>query len=299
MRIAVTGGNGLLGSELCRQLGAEALPLARPEFDLCDAALVRRTLEALRPDAVVNAAAYTDVDRAEAEPEACRRVNVEGVEHLVAACRDLDCPLVQIGTDYVFGGDATRSEPYRENDPPWPLGVYGQSKLEAERIVARHGEHLIVRTSGLYGPLDAAVAERPARRRHFVDTMLNLGRARGALRVVADQRLSPSYAPHVARGLLWLLRAGARGTFHVVNAGEASWFDLAAETFRVAGLEVALTPITAAEYAAPAPRPRYSVLDTGKYAALGGPPLPPWQEALREYLGTGAEGTSGEESGRL
>jgi len=292
MRIAVVGASGLLGSELRRQLAGEAHPLARPEFDLADAANVRRTLTELQPEAVINAAAYTDVDRAEAEPDLCRRINVAGVTALVEACRHVGCPLVQISTDYVFGGDlgsgttadADRDVPYRETDAAAPRGVYAASKRDAELIAAEYPGHLIVRTAGLFGPTDSTDTSRPGRRRHFVETMLALGRQRGSLRVVADQRLSPSYTPHVARAILWLLRSSARGTCHVVNAGEASWLELAAEAFRLANLDVALTPITAAEYAAPAPRPRYSVLDCGKYAALGGPPLPKWQAALAEYL---------------
>jgi dTDP-4-dehydrorhamnose reductase len=292
MRIAVAGASGLLGSELRRQLAGEAVPLARPEFDLTNAASVCNVLEELQPDAVINAAAYTDVDRAEAEPDLCRRINVEGVTALVEACRRIGCPLVQISTDYVFGGSpapdaieiADRAVPYREADTPTPRGVYAASKRDAELIAAEYPRHLIVRTAGLFGPTASTDPSRPGRRRHFVETMLALGRQRGSLRVVADQRLSPSYTPHVARAILWLLRSSARGTYHVVNGGEATWLDLAAETFRLANLDVALTPITAAEYAALAPRPRYSVLDCGKYTALGGPPLPSWQGALAEYL---------------
>ena len=292
MRIAVVGASGLLGSELRRQLAGEAHSLARPGFDLADAASVRRTLTELQPEAVINAAAYTDVDRAEAEPDLCRRINVAGVAALVEACRSIGCPLVQVSTDYVFGGDhgsgttadADRDVPYRETDAPNPRGVYAASKRDAELIAAEYPRHLIVRTAGLFGPTDSTDTARPGRRRHFVETMLALGRQRGSLRVVADQRLSPSYTQHVARAILWLLRSSARGTYHVVNAGEATWLELAAEAFRLANLDVTLTPITAAEYAAPAPRPRYSVLDCGKYAALGGPPLPKWQAALAEYL---------------
>jgi dTDP-4-dehydrorhamnose reductase len=191
----------------------------------------------------------------------------------------LDCPLVQISTDYVFGGDAARRTPYRESDEPSPLGVYGWSKLEGERRAAGWAKHVIVRTCGLYGPA------APRSGGNFVATMLRLGRQRGRLRVVADQCCTPTYVPHLAGAIRFLLGVGAPGLYHVVNAGATTWHDFAAEIFRQAGLAVSLEPITAAQYGAPAPRPAYSVLDTGKYHALpGAPPMPAWQKALAEYL---------------
>src|SRR6185437_11964448 len=151
MRIAITGAGGQLGSELCRQLGAAAWPLDVPEFDLTDRESVRRALAAVQPTAVVNTAAYTLVDRAEQDAERCWKINAEGVGYLVESCRELDCPLLQISTDYVFGRDTTRTRPYREEDEPGPAGVYAESKLGGERCEAAWCKHVIVRTCGLYG----------------------------------------------------------------------------------------------------------------------------------------------------
>ena len=280
MKIAVTGAGGQLGSELCRLLGDRAVALDLPEFDLTDRELVLGTLRSIRPDAIVNTAAYTLVDKAEDEPELCRRVNTLGTRYLADACRAAGCPLVQISTDYVFDGIG-RSSPYRETDEPRPRGVYAQSKLEAERFAAAWPEHFIVRTSGLYG--------RPGPRSpgNFVLTMLRLAESRTSLRVVDDQRCTPSYVPHVARAVEYLLGTTAYGTYHVVNSGETTWHGMAAEIFRQSGLSVRLDRISTSEYAARALRPKYSVLDTSKYLGLKGrPALPRWQDALAEFLGS-------------
>lgn len=280
MKIAVTGSGGQLGSELCRLLGDRAVALDLPEFDLADRDLVLQTLKSIHPHAIVNTAAYTRVDEAQGEPEPCRRVNALGTRHLVDASRAAGCPLVQVSTDYVFDG-VGRSTPYQETDEPRPCGVYAQSKLDAERFAAACPKHFVVRTSGLYG--------RPGPRSpgNFVLTMLRLAQSRTSLRVVDDQWCTPSYVPHVARAVEFLLGTTAYGTYHVVNSGETTWHGMAAEIFRQAGLNIRLESISTAEYGAQAPRPSYSVLDTSKYLALEGrPALPRWQDALAEFLGT-------------
>ena len=280
MKIAVAGAGGQLGSELCRLLGDRAVALDLPEFDLTDRELVLGTLESIRPDAVVNTAAYTLVDKAEDELELCRRVNTLGTRHLADACRAAGRPLVQISTDYVFDG-VGRSTPYRETDEPRPRGVYARSKLEGEQLAAACPKHFVVRTSGLYG--------RPGPRSpgNFVLTMLRLAESRTSLRVVDDQRCTPSYLPHVARAVEFLLGTTAYGTYHVVNSGQTTWHGMAAEIFRQSSLKVRLEAISTAEYGARAQRPAYSVLDTSKYLALEGrPALPCWQDALAEFLGT-------------
>jgi dTDP-4-dehydrorhamnose reductase len=279
MRIAVTGAGGLLGSELCRQLAGAAIPLEFPAFDLTDPASVRRGVEGARPEAVINTAAYTQVDAAEKDAETCRAVNVAGVRYLAETCGRVGANLVQVSTDYVFGGDLNRRTPYRESDPPVPQGIYAKSKLDGEREAAACGEHLIVRSCGLFGRPGPRTVKQP-----FVDAMLALGARGEAVRVVDDQWVSPTYAIHMARAILFLLVAKARGTYHVVNAGCATWRQVAEEIFRQAGLAVEVHPITTAEFGADAPRPAYSVLDASKYRSLGGPPLPAWQDALAEYL---------------
>jgi dTDP-4-dehydrorhamnose reductase len=284
MKIAVTGAYGQLGSELCRLLGADAIPLDLNTLDLTDAPAVDQTLANLCPDAIINCAAYTQVDRAESEPQQCQAVNATAVEHLARACAQLDCPLVQISTDYVYSGGPERTTPYREDDPPSPQGVYAQTKFEGEQAAARHlRKHLIVRTCGLYA------RPRDQRARNFVNTMLRVGKAGKELRVVADQHCTPSYVPHVARAVLFLLgvpggQSAPWGIYHVVNRPATTWYEFAVEIFRLAGIDVSLRPISTAEYGAAAPRPAYSVLDTTKYHALGGPAMPDWKTALAECL---------------
>lgn len=276
--IAVTGSQGQLGSEFCRQLGAQGIGLDLPDLDLTDGAAVQKILLAIRPTAIVNTAAYTLVDKAEQEPAICRAINADAVEHLAGVCRQLDCPLVQISTDYVFSQGGDRKTPYRETDEPSPRGVYACAKREGELRSAAWRKHFVVRTCGLYGRTG------PRSAGNFVATMLRLARQGRALRVVDDQYCTPTYVPHLVRAIRFLLTTEAYGTYHVVNAGQTTWFRFAAEIFRLAGLQVQVEPITTAEYGAAAPRPAYSVLDIGKFLTLPGrPELPTWQEALAEH----------------
>ncbi|MFZ5830369.1 MAG: dTDP-4-dehydrorhamnose reductase [Planctomycetota bacterium] len=281
-QILVTGAAGQLGKELCLHLGERALGVDVAEIDLCDSPALRAALADIRPSAVVNCAAYTAVDKAESEPDLCRAVNTGAVAVLAAECRELEVPLVQISTDYVFGDPGPR-RPWRENDPPSPRGAYATTKLEGEQVARRCPRHLIVRTCGLYArPTDEQA-------KNFVRTMLRLGSGGKPLKVVDDQHCTPSYVPHVARAIVFLLQAAESGrarwgTYHVTNDGETTWFEFAAEIFRIAKLDVVLERITTAEYGAPAPRPAYSVLSTSNYRALGGPPLPDWRDALTEYF---------------
>jgi dTDP-4-dehydrorhamnose reductase len=302
MTIAVTGAYGQLGGELCRQLGPAAIPLDIDTLDLTDGPATVARMTALKPEAVINCAAYTLVDKAESEPEKCRAVNAAAVEHLVRACGELNCPLVQISTDYVFGAVPSSPRPWREDDPCRAQGVYAKTKLDGELAAAKLQKHLIVRTCGLYArPSDPRAA-------NFVKTMLRLGAARPELRIVDDQHCTPTFVPHLARAILFLLGlngkrsdkgvcpifAGTKigtvpkpapwGTYHVTNTGEATWREFAAEIFRLAGMQVDIHPITTAEYGAPAARPSYSVLDTAAYHRLGGPPMPDWKAALEEYF---------------
>ncbi len=279
MRIVVTGSLGQLGGQLCRQLGSKAVGLDLPEFDLTDRQGVLRRIEELAPDVVINCAAYTHVDRAEAEPQRCRAVNVSGVAYLAEACRRAGASLVQISTDYVFGADANRQTPYREEDPPGPVNVYGLSKLESEQHAKAAPRWLIIRTCGLYGRLGPRTAG------NFVETMIQQAKQRGRLRVVADQHCAPSYVGHVARAIDFLVAVRATGIYHVVNQGQTTWYDFAGEIFRILGWPIHLEPISSTQWHSPARRPGYSVLDPSKYLALPGrPELPPWQEALKEYL---------------
>lgn len=290
MKIVVTGANGQLGGELCRMLGDGAAPLDIDTLDLTDGPAVLETIEHLRPDAAINCAAYTQVDLAESEPEKAHAINATAVEHLAAACRGLDCTLMQVSTDYVFGGDAMRRTPYKETDAPSPQSVYAKTKLAGEQAAATVAKHFIVRTCGLYARPD------DPRAKNFVRTMLQLAAKGKPLRVVDDQCFCPSYVPHVARAMFFLLqqsRAGQCGAgqggppwgiYHVVGGGSTTCYNFAVEIFRQAGIDISVEPITTAEFGAAAVRPAYSVLDTTAYHSLGGPRMPDWKTALAEYM---------------
>jgi len=276
MQVLITGADGQLGRELCRQLGPAAIVADRSTLDITNEHQVHDFVVRRRPTAVINCAAYTQVDRAETEPALCAAVNIHAVRSLATACRAADSVLVQVSTDYVFGADRQRRLPYRETDTPGPQSVYASTKLAGERYAVACPRHYIVRTCGLYG--------LSPNRENFVETMLRLAQAGRHLRVVNDQRCSPSYVVHIARGILFLLTKEAYGLYHVVSTGETTWYEFAREIFRQAEIQAEVEPITAEQYGAPAVRPGYSVLDTSKYHAARGPAMSPWAEALAEYL---------------
>jgi len=277
VRVLVTGGGGQLGREsvpALRAAGHEPIPLRHAELDISVPGTAERALAEHRPAAVLNCAAWTAVDAAEDQPDAAMRANAVGPGLLAAACAAAGVRLCHVSTDFVFDGSATA--PMDESTPPRPLGVYGASKLAGEEEVRRRcPDHQVARTAWLFG------RQGP----NFVLTMLRLARERGALRVVADQRGSPTWTGSLAPALVRLLERGTAGTYHLVNSGEASWYDLAVATLEEAGLAgVRVEPITTAAFPTRARRPAYSVLDCRAWRELGEPPLPPWREALRSYL---------------
>ena len=280
MKYAVLGGAGQLGRELLRRLGPQATALTRADADLTQPGAARAALERLRPDVVVNCAAYNLVDRAEAEPTAAFAVNAWAARELAEGCRELGCLLVHFSSDYVFGLDEGRRTPYAETDAPGPVSAYGLSKLSGEYLVrALCPRHLVVRTCGLYGVWGAG-----GKGGNFVETMLRLAAQGKPPRVVDDQVCTPSYAADVADAALALVGAGARGLYHVRSGGACSWYEFARAVFELAGVRADVTPITSAEFGAVARRPAYSVLGMGAYEALGLPAPRPWREALAAYL---------------
>ena len=280
MRIAIVGAAGQLGQALSEVLASETLiPLRHEQIELTSRESVFQAIERAQPDAVVNAAAYNFVDRAEDDSLAFA-VNMLGPRYLASACEQRGCVLVHVSTDYVFGRDADRRIPYVETDPPKPVNQYGDSKFQGELFVS--GEcrrHFVVRTCGLYGQTSAGG------KGNFVQTMLRLAGEGRELRVVDDQFCTPTSALDLARALADLLRTEAYGLYHAVNAGETTWYGFACEIFRIAGLSPQIVPVTSAEYSTRARRPAYSVLSTAKLDALRGVPMRPWPEALQEYLG--------------
>jgi dTDP-4-dehydrorhamnose reductase len=279
MRVLVTGAGGQLGGDLREALvrsGHEAAPASRTHghrLDIADAESVESALRDMNPDAIVNCAAWTAVDAAEADADGAYRANALGPRILAAAANAQGVPLMHISTDFVFDGNA--SEPIDEWAAERPLGVYGASKLAGEREVrALCPRHQIVRTAWLYG------RNGP----NFVLTMLRLARERGALRVVADQHGSPTWTGHLAPALVRLVELGIPGTYHLANSGATTWHGFASAIVEEAGLPVPVTAIATDEYPTPARRPAYSVLDARAWRLLGEPPLPDWRVGLRAYL---------------
>jgi dTDP-4-dehydrorhamnose reductase len=280
MRIAVLGANGQLGRDLAPRLAGEVVGLTRAVIDLDRPETVTAGLAAVRPDVVVNCAAYNFVDKAEAEPEAAFRTNAWGVRELARACRDFGCRLVHFSTDYVFGLDAGRRTPLTEDDPPGPVSVYGLSKLAGEYLVRSVcPRQLVIRTCGLYGVWGSG-----GKGGNFVETMLRVAGQGKPLRVVNDQRCTPTYTADLADAAAALVARSVEGLYHVTSSGDCTWYEFAAEIFRQAGVKADLTPITSEQFGAPARRPGYSVLATGKLERAGLPRPRPWQDALAAYL---------------
>jgi len=280
MRVAVTGAAGQLGRALVSHLGPRAAWAGgRDELDVRDPAAVARVLDQVRPDVVVNAAAFNDVDGAEADPAPAMAVNAVGAGHLARACRERGALLVHVSSDYVF--DGTKREPYREDDSPRPLNAYGVSKLAGCLLVAdAGGPHLIVRTSALFG-----AGGNRVKGGSFVERIVARARSGQPLRVVGDQVFSPTYAPDLAAALVGLVDGGARGLFHVTNSGSCSWHQLAMAALEIAGVRAPVEEIRSRDLGAPARRPAYSVLANDRARAAGLAPLRPWRDALTEFIG--------------
>ncbi len=282
MRIVVTGSRGQAATSLLERAGPklEVIALGRPAFDLTDRAAVIAGLEAARPDVIVNAAAYTAVDKAEAEEALTLRVNGEGAGHVAEAAARLGAPLLHLSTDYVFDGALDR--PYREDDPTAPTGSYGRSKLAGEKEVAARCENsVILRTAWVYSPFGA----------NFVRTMLRLNETRDEVGVVADQRGNPTSALDIADALIAIaarIRDDSsprlRGIFHMTGSGEGTWADFAEAVFREAEARgrrlTRVKRIATADDPTPARRPANSRLDNEKLARVYGVRLPDWRRSV-------------------
>ena len=271
MRILLTGRNGQVGWELERILPAagDLIATDRTTLDLADEEAIRRFVREVRPDVIVNAAAYTAVDKAESEAELARRVNGAAPGALAEEARRLDALLVHYSTDYIFDGQ--KAAAYVEDDAPNPLNVYGRSKLEGERRVAASGcRFLILRTSWVYAP----------RGKNFFLTIAKKVRAGEELRVVDDQRGVPTEARFLAQTTLALLEENTEGLFHLVPRGESTWHGFATQIAKRLGSERPITAIPSSAYPTPARRPLNSVLDSRKLSTALAIPLPAWQSLL-------------------
>ena len=269
MKLLVTGANGMLGHRVvdaARERGHEVRGTDLPELDLTDEGAVRRFVADAAPDAIVNCAAFTDVDGAEANEELATRINGDAAGN-VARC---GVPVVHVSTDYVFAGDAR--SPYVESDPPDPRTAYGRSKLAGERAVREASDaHAIVRTAWLYGEGG----------KNFVDTMLRAGSERDEVKVVFDQIGSPTWTGHLAPALVELAERGASGVFHAAGGGACSWFELAIEAMRLRDLDCRVVAVTTEEYPLPAPRPAFSVLASEREDGVR---LPDWHEGVAQHV---------------
>jgi|YNPBryunderm2012_1023409.scaffolds.fasta_scaffold02390_5 dTDP-4-dehydrorhamnose reductase len=275
MRVVILGAEGQLGSEFREflQVGGDCYAFSRRELDVTDGEKVVAVLADIRPEVILNCAAYTGVDRAEKEQEWCYRVNTLGARNAAHASYRVGAKIVYFSTDYVFDGQKTT--PYTEFDVPHPLSTYGCSKLWGEHYTRScNPNHLILRTSWLYGK----------RGHNFIKTILRLVKEKRALRVVDDQRGAPTWTRDLVRQTLLLLEKDRVGLYHCADLGETTWFRLAQAVCVGLGFEVEVTPITTEEYGAPARRPGYSVLENYCLGMEGLNLMRPWQDALREFL---------------
>jgi dTDP-4-dehydrorhamnose reductase len=288
LKILLIGASGMLGTDLVRALSECRHELICPrhaELDITDSKSVREWLLRARPDAVVLSAAYTRVDDCETHRDLAFAVNAEGPRNVAVACREAGAKLLFVSTDYVFNG--RKNGPYVEDDPVDPLNVYGLSKLAGENhIRAEWADHLIVRTSWLYG----------LNGKNFVETIIQKAATAPQLRIVDDQRGAPTFTKDLAEGMARLLANNeARGVVNVTNSNHCTWFEFAKTILQLTGLErVPVHPVTSAEFKAPAQRPANSVLSSDRFTAFAGQPLRPWQDALQAYLHARASRPRGE-----
>jgi dTDP-4-dehydrorhamnose reductase len=278
MRILITGAGGMLGQDVARAAtaaGHEIVALPRAELDICDAEAVAEAVSDAHADAVVNCAAWTDVDGAESEPEAALDVNGPGAGNVARAASEAGAWTIHVSSDYVFDGSGR--EPYVESDPVGPISSYGRSKLAGERAVAEAAPdaHTVVRSSWLFGTGGPC----------FPATILRIGAERDSIQVVDDQVGCPTFTGHLARALVQLCEIRPPGLIHVAGAGSCSWFEFACEIVRAAGLSTEVAPGRTADLGRPAPRPAYSVLGTERPGEA--PPLPEWRAGLADYLAAG------------
>lgn len=282
MKVAILGANGQLGHDVGSIFAAEGntvAALTHEQVEVADLSSVQTALQSLRPDLVINTAAFHHVEKCEADPERAFAVNAAGARNVAQVTQALEVPLIHISTDYVFNG--ARSAPYTEDDLPLPLNVYGNTKLSGEYFVRSiNPRHFVVRVSAIYG-------ENPCRAKgglNFVELMLKLSREREELRVVDDEFVTPTPTVQVAQQLLELGRSREYGLFHATAEGSCSWYEFAATIFAMTGTRVRLERARPGEFPAKVPRPKYSVLENQALKRRSLNLFTPWQEGLSRYL---------------
>ena len=276
MKVLVTGVKGQLGYDVVNELtqrGHIAIGTDIEEMDITDAKSVDSVIKENAPDAVIHCAAYTAVDAAEDNVELCRKINAEGTQNIANVCKAMDIKMTYISTDYVFDGEGERA--WEPDDERTPLNVYGQTKYEGELAVQNTlDKYFIVRIAWVFG----------VNGKNFIKTMLNLGKTRDSLTVVNDQFGSPTYTFDLARLLVDMIETDKYGIYHATNEGICTWYEFACEIFKQAGINVKVSPVSAAEYPAKAKRPSNSRMSKEKLTQNGFEKLPSWQDALSRYL---------------
>lgn len=276
MKILILGHKGMLGTDLVSRLGVAHKVTGKDieDFDITSPESCRQVISEIKPEVVINAAAYTNVDGAEKDRDTCFAVNAEGVKNVALACGKDNIRVVHFSTDYVF--DGTGETPYREDRAPAPHGIYAQSKAAGEKYLQEYSEnYLLIRTAWLYG----------RNGKNFVRTILEKAKRTDTLRVVDDQTGSPTYSRDLAAAVQVLLEQRHQGIFHVTNRGSCTWYAFTKKILEYAGLEhVAVEPIQTKDLNLPAPRPTYSVLSTRKFTEATGNILRFWQLALRDFI---------------
>ena len=275
MKVLVTGVKGQLGHDIvneCRIRGIDAIGVDVEEMDITDALQVDRVIKQADVDAVIHCAAWTAVDRAEDEIEICRKVNRDGTGNIANVCKALDIPMMYFSTDYVFNG--LGEEPWMEYGEREPLNVYGQTKYEGELEVQKLNKYFILRISWVFG----------VNGQNFIKTMLRLGEERGAVSVVNDQIGSPTYSYDLAKLCVDMIQTDKYGIYHATNQGYCSWYEYACEIFKMAGLDVTVTPVDSAMFPVKAVRPKNSRMNQTELDRNGFKRLPDWQDALGRYL---------------
>ena len=268
-KLLITGSQGQLGQALQDQfVDHEAIAWDVHDLDICQLEQVRKSVNDLRPDIVINAAAFTQVDQAETHQEAAYRGNVLGPKNLALVTKEMNLPLVHFSTDYVF--DGRQSRPYHEFDRPNPLSVYGQSKLAGEKEVQKNNpRNFVIRTAWLYHIVG----------KNFPQTILRLAQQK-QVRVVNDQFGSPTFAPHLAQAVARLIETESYGTHHLAGSGGTSWYDFTKVLYHACGIRTAVVPIATAEYPLPAPRPAYAVLTSLQDPSIS---LPSWEKGVEDF----------------
>ena len=273
MKLLVTGAAGMLGRDVmlaAGNAGHDVVGFGRAELDVTDAAVLEKRFDLERPDVVINCAAWTDVDGAEAAEQAAFAVNGTGAGNVAAAAAEVGASVVYVSSDYVF--DGAKGAPYVESDQPAPLSAYGRTKLAGEEAtVAANKRHFVVRSAWLFGIGGA----------NFVETMLRLASMQNEVLVVRDQVGSPTYSWHLAYGIVRLIEGIEFGIHHMAAAGQCSWYEFAREVFEQAKVECKVLSITTEEFGRPAPRPPFSALTSQREHAIR---LPSWQDGLAGYL---------------